>query len=376
MKILIVHDSSKIGGAERSLLELCFQLNQIPNVQLVLCLPNNGKLFSEFTHHFKEVEELPYVHLAKKWNPIYLIKTFLKKKDYTKRLNKLIEKYQPDLIHANSFKSAVLCYDSVANSKIKFTFHQRDSIRVPRLAKRIVDKAQRVFCISKFIQMQMLPYVTSEEKLLCVYNGIDISLFTDVSLPELKRKHNKKLVLMVAQFAAWKGQKDFINMAELLHKDLSDVSFLLIGNTMDASQQAYANELKELVKKKELDDVIEISTSPESMQDLCAKADCLVSCSNDEPFGRALVEAMAASLPVVAPHSGALPEIIEHQQNGMLYPLHDIEKLCHAVEFCLTDNNKVESMIQSAYHKVKNNFNLKDQAEEFYRHISVVVSES
>jgi glycosyltransferase involved in cell wall biosynthesis len=56
-----------------------------------------------------------------------------------------------------------------------------------------------------------------------------------------------------------------------------------------------------------------------------AELGLLLHCRPDEPFGVALVEAMAAGLPVVAPNAAGPAEIVEHGVTGFLYPPEDAE---------------------------------------------------
>jgi glycosyltransferase involved in cell wall biosynthesis len=53
--------------------------------------------------------------------------------------------------------------------------------------------------------------------------------------------------------------------------------------------------------------------------ELLSKADCLVlSTITQEAFGRVIIEAQAAGVPVVATRVGGVTEIIEHEKTGLL----------------------------------------------------------
>ena len=55
--------------------------------------------------------------------------------------------------------------------------------------------------------------------------------------------------------------------------------------------------------------------------------DVFVSTSENEPFGRVLVEAMAAGLPVIATDSGGKPEIVADGKTGVLVPSGDVNEI-------------------------------------------------
>ena len=72
-----------------------------------------------------------------------------------------------------------------------------------------------------------------------------------------------------------------------------------------------------------------VATPQEALADL----DVLVNLSHfEESFGRSVVEAMAAGLPVVAYQWGALPELIEEGETGYLLPLGDVAGVSRRVE--------------------------------------------
>jgi len=68
-----------------------------------------------------------------------------------------------------------------------------------------------------------------------------------------------------------------------------------------------------------------------------ALADVFVHHARYESFGMAIVEAMAAGLPVVAARVGAVPEILTHEKDGLLVPPGDASALAAAVERLLGD---------------------------------------
>ena len=56
-----------------------------------------------------------------------------------------------------------------------------------------------------------------------------------------------------------------------------------------------------------------------------------------EAFGLYVIEALAAGTPVVLPHSGAFPEIVEDTQGGVIYENNDPPTLAQSIEQLLDD---------------------------------------
>lgn len=87
-----------------------------------------------------------------------------------------------------------------------------------------------------------------------------------------------------------------------------------------------------------------------------AGMDCFVFPSLNEGMGRALIEAMAAGLPVVASRVGGIPAIVRHEENGLLVPPGDGRALSDAMRRILNDRRWADSLAQSASRTIGNEF--------------------
>lgn len=79
---------------------------------------------------------------------------------------------------------------------------------------------------------------------------------------------------------------------------------------------------------------------------------------SSEGFGLSLIEAMAAGKPVVATHTGAVPDIIEHAQSGWLVPPEDPGALTEAVGRLLRDGPTAAALGANAQERVRQHFSL------------------
>lgn len=83
----------------------------------------------------------------------------------------------------------------------------------------------------------------------------------------------------------------------------------------------------------------------------------------DEPFGIALVEAMAMGLPVVAPAAAGPLEIVIHEETGFLYPPGDVEAAASAVLALTRDRGLARRMGSAARERVEREFNVERQLQ-------------
>ena len=71
--------------------------------------------------------------------------------------------------------------------------------------------------------------------------------------------------------------------------------------------------------------------------------------SRMEPFGIALIEAMACKAPVVATKVGGIPEIVEHEMSGILVEPENPEALTAGLRRVLTDHDLRNSIVENGY---------------------------
>src|ERR1019366_3208155 len=77
---------------------------------------------------------------------------------------------------------------------------------------------------------------------------------------------------------------------------------------------------RSLVADAKLEDRVSWMGEREDVPELVRALDILLLPSWEEPFGRALIEAMALGVPVIATNVGGPPEIIEDGREGYLLP--------------------------------------------------------
>jgi glycosyltransferase involved in cell wall biosynthesis len=82
--------------------------------------------------------------------------------------------------------------------------------------------------------------------------------------------------------------------------------------------------------------------------------DVMLITSETEGLGTAILDAFACKVPVVATAAGGIPEIVIHQQTGLLAAVADASGLADAVTNLLTDANLRNSLIAGATAHLQN----------------------
>jgi mannosyltransferase len=90
-----------------------------------------------------------------------------------------------------------------------------------------------------------------------------------------------------------------------------------------------------------------------------------------EPFGRVLIEAMAAGATVIGARDGAVPEIVQDGVTGMLVPPGDVDALASAMDYALRHSTQRATWQNAARQRVAARFG----ADDYVRGVEQVYEE-
>lgn len=177
-----------------------------------------------------------------------------------------------------------------------------------------VEVAEFVICSSDFCRSQLMRLVGSEHwaKLRTIYCAVDPEEFRVA--PRQRGPGEPLKVLTVARLAASKGIHLLVDAVAELVSDGVDVKLAVVGDGPER------DTLAARVRALGLGDRVEFAgfVGQDDILEWYAWADifCLPSFAEGIPV--VLMEAMAAELPVVATRIMGIPELVEHEVNGLL----------------------------------------------------------
>ena len=181
------------------------------------------------------------------------------------------------------------------------------------------------------------------DRLHLVGNGIDQTRFDRSSHPrarEHKRSemgwHEEHLVVgIVGRLVEEKGFREYFSMASTLARTFADVRFLIVGITEPDQRDSLDPAL--LSRQFGIEDRCTILEQRRDMPELYASMDVAVLPSHREGIPRAIMEASAMGVPVVASDIRGCREVIVHQETGILFPVRDVPSFVVAVKSLLND---------------------------------------
>lgn len=232
----------------------------------------------------------------------------------------------------------------------------------------------RFFCaksiaVSEFVRNEIIKQGTPINKIIVVYNGIDLDNIRYKNNPikireEFGLKQNHFIIGEVGRLGIDKGQHILIKAAGKVIKDYPDAIFMIVGEEVTRKKE-YKKTLEGLVSDLGLKQKIIFAGYQTDIMDLMNTFDVFVLPS---PFAEGLavviLEAMAAKKPVITTSVGGNSEIVVDGQTGTLIPPQDPDKLAEAIKYHLNHPEISKQMGTNGYERVKQYFSLSEMLDK------------
>jgi len=220
------------------------------------------------------------------------------------------------------------------------------------ILKRIVNHYQQYTTASKYLENELnrtFPQTKNKVDLIPFGTFISDDVKEHQDIKPIKLIYLKHLVKIY-------GPDTLLEAINILKNKKYPVLLDLYGD------EKYSVWLKDMVRELQLEEYVTFKgwLKSESIPARLLDYDIMVMPSRIESFGVAAVEAGSAGLPVIASNIGGIPEIIEDEVTGILFPAGDAEKLAETI-IHLSDNFTLrKEMGNAARKKVMAKFNWND----------------
>jgi glycogen synthase len=257
------------------------------------------------------------------------------------------------------------------------------------LEKTSLLNADGVIAVSQSMKKDVQElYGISPEKIRVIHNGIDLDHYKPTFDKEIIRSYginpNKPFVLFVGRITRQKGILHLVNGIRHIDRDTQIV--LCAGEPDTEDIELEMKQRLEEVQATTNNKIIWISEFlPEDhIVVLYSHASLFVCPSVYEPFGIINLEAMACNTPVVASAVGGIPEVVVHNENGLLVdfeagdnfepkqPERFSRNLATAINHLLASPEKLKAMGIESRKRVEHHFsweNIARQTLEYYREV-------
>ena len=341
LTVLFVDHASGWGGAEHSLFLLLTHLDR-SRIRPHLAGPE-GPLLRRVRQHGLPVHPLTLPRLRKSpWALRDLIRGGWD-------LARLARAVGAHILYANTVRAALYTAAAAPLAARPFVWHMRDfwlSERPPRFSLPdrwgkglLCARARRVIANSR----ATAAHLPCPDKITVVPNGVDFARYVPGRGGATFRRRYRiprdvPLIGTVGRLRPWKGQDRFLRVLARVRREIPHVWGVIVGGTPLHRDDAYLEHLRAETRRLGLEGWVVFTGHLEDVRPALDALDLLVHPGDPEPFGMAVLEAMAMATPVVAFAHGALPDIVESGTSGLLVPPGDEEALARGIIALLRDD--------------------------------------
>lgn len=195
---------------------------------------------------------------------------------------------------------------------------------------------------------------TDPAKVLHIPNGIDTGVFRrderpwpargDLNLP------GGRLCVTVANLRHQKGHPFQLDVIKRLQNRPADLRFVWVGTGPDEPA------LRRLAAEHGLSDVIVFYGAADDVRPILTHAELFFLSSKEEGMPRAMMEAMAMGVPVLATDVGGNPEVVRDGLDGLIVPYGDVEKAAEALQRLVDEAPLRQRLAEAAACRIRDEF--------------------
>jgi glycosyltransferase involved in cell wall biosynthesis len=351
-KLLVIIGSLEVGGTERHLVSFLPKLYQYGWTIEVLTLAKKGMLAPNLEKcgvivtslltpgHFKWIEKLPRL-LGRLLRISLCVSRLTLKLKKEKGKESLLHFYLPESYVLGMFAASLARFSGQKiMSRRSLNDYQSRRPGIAWCEKKLHTKTSLILGNSKAILTQLKEQEgVPEERLRLIYNGVDMESFpSNVSRNKIREEtrqcfgvpKNAFVMVKVANLIPYKGHKDLLNALNIIQNKLPQSWRLLCIGRDDGIGQA----LKQQAEQFGLKEHVLWLGSRQDVPNLLVSADVGILCSHEEGFSNAILEGMAAGLPMVVTDVGGNKEAVINEQTGYVVPAKDMNALSGAILQC------------------------------------------
>jgi len=236
------------------------------------------------------------------------------------------------------------------------------------------NKNFHLFTANQDTKESLRPFVSGEflETVKVIYANINPVEIDEASAAEVNRaaylnKYNlpkeKFFVFCVGQFIDRKGRWIFLEAAQMLLKDNSDIAFVWISNSKPSTEDLKKAQSYGLGENFRFITSDQVGGEHIDLFKLMRLADVFALPSYLEGLPISIIEAMGLGIPTISTEINAIPEAIKHLQTGLLIEAGNSVALKDAIQK-LKDNDELRaSLSKNGREYVLNKFNEKTVAK-------------
>jgi lipopolysaccharide heptosyltransferase II len=343
VNILQILPELNVGGVETGTLDLAKYLVRLNHKAVVVSA--GGKLV-------KDLEAVGAKHYQLAVHKKSLFTMF----KMVPLLAEIIKKEEIDIVHARSRVPAWIAYFACRKTKTVFitTCH---GYYTKHAFSYVMGWGKKVIVLSHIIARHMIEdFKVPHDRICLVPRSVDLEKFKYLS-PD-KKRGKEFHVGIIGRITPIKGHLYFIKAMAKVARVVPSLKIWIVGDASPV-HQAYKEQVQVLTRRLGLNHCTEFLGTQKNIPEILSHLDLLVlGTTTHEAFGRVVIEAQAAGVPVVATEVGGVVDIIENNKNGLLVPPGDPTSMAEAIIKIYKDPQLAVNLAEAAIAKVKSQYNV------------------
>ena len=277
------------------------------------------------------------------------------------RLRALVAELKPDILQTHAVKSHMLLRSSGLHRSLPWVaFHH--GYTWPDLRAQIYNQfdrwslraARRLVTVSLPFRAELVERGVAPERISVLHNAIDpnwapapdTTLRATLAIPA-----DRKVILIVGRLSREKDHLTLLDaVADVRKEGRASPHLLIVGEGPERTA------VEERIRALHLDAHVTMTGQVPSARPYYGIADVAVLSSRSEGSPNALLEAMAARVPVVATAVGGIPEIVTDRESALLIAPGDRDAMARALGSLLTDRDLADSLRAIAYRLIEERY--------------------
>ena len=335
MRIVFIHSLNNFSGSPKVLATIIRALSNKYEVSLIT---------SKTSGFLSDMPKVKYINNYYKWTNNKVLTLILLVTSQIVVFFKILLYTKKDTIfYVNTIIPASASLACKISGK-KMVYHVHENMNKQSLLyiylKFIYDNCN----IKSIFVSQYLQDITTEKKNSCViYNCLDDE-FKNKS--ELYTNSKKETILLIASLRKYKGINEFVLLANLL----PNYTFEMVLSSSES-------EIEHYFMQTDIPSNLTLYSLQNDLHPFYQRAKLLLQLSHPnewiESFGLTIIEAMAYSIPVIAPNVGGPVEIITNNIDGFTVNPLELEVVKQKIQFLMEDNSTYQRFSRNALQKSK-----------------------
>jgi len=299
-----------------------------------------------------------------------------------REMRQVIREKQIDLVHSISYPASLYTAFAARWCGVPQLWHEHNIKRIhgvnSRLYRFAAATCPAIVGPSNAVTSNLARAGIASRRLRTVYNGIDLRRFDpdDEAVAACRRElglgPSGIAIGLFGQMLPYKGHRTLIEAAPAILQSVPEARFFFVGALENPPYQA---ELRGDIEAARLADAFTFLGWRRDIPVVLRAMDAVsVLTATPEPAALGLMEAMAASRPVVATRTGGTEEIVADGETGLLVPPGDAAAVARAFTGLLANGDRMAALGRAGRRRVEREFTLERHLAEMERTYADVCS--